>query len=105
EYHKVVSKAVYIATAINENNQREVIGLKIDHVESFEAWQGFLQDLKSRGLQSPKLVISDAHAGLKKAIQREFIGTTWQRCTVHFKRNIIERLPKKEVRQIIVDMK
>ncbi len=105
EHHKVVSKAVYIATAINENNQREVIGLKIDHVESFEAWQGFFQDLKSRGLQSPRLVISDAHAGLKKAIKREFIGTAWQRCTVHFKRNIIDKLPKKEMGHVILDLK
>ncbi|AJO25020.1 hypothetical protein SB48_HM08orf06668 [Heyndrickxia coagulans] len=47
------------------------------------------KQLKSRGLQSPKLVISDAHMGLQKAIQREFIGTAWQRCNVHFKRNII----------------
>ena len=60
--------------------------------------------LKSRGLQSPKLVISDAHLGLQKAIQRDFIGTTWQRCLVHFKRNIIEKLPKKdsvEIRRMI----
>jgi len=74
-------------------------------VESFEAWQGFFQDLKSRGLQAPRLVISDAHAGLKKAIEREFIGTSWQRCTVHFKRNIIDKLPKKEKGKIIVDLK
>ncbi|MEK5441565.1 IS256 family transposase [Fredinandcohnia sp. FSL W7-1320] len=105
EHHRVVSKAVYIATAINEKDQREVIGLKVDHVESFDAWQSFFKDLKSRGLQSPKLVISDAHEGLKKAIQREFIGTSWQRCTVHFKRNIIGDLPKKDMAQVIFDLK
>ncbi|MFS0820612.1 IS256 family transposase [Bacillus sp. 1P02SD] len=105
EHHRVVSKAVYIATAINEKHQREVIGLKVDHVENFDAWQGFFKDLKSRGLQSPKLVISDAHEGLKKAIQREFIGTSWQRCTVHFKRNILGDLPKKNMAQVIFDIK
>ncbi|KHF40127.1 IS256 family transposase [Halalkalibacter okhensis] len=105
EHHKVVSKAVYIMTAMNEAKKREVIGLKIDHVESFESWQSFFQDLKSRGLQSPRLVISDAHAGLKKAIEREFIGTSWQRCTVHFKRNFIEKLPKKDMGQVIADMR
>ncbi|GAE26033.1 hypothetical protein JCM9140_2061 [Halalkalibacter wakoensis JCM 9140] len=105
EHHKVVSKAVYIMTAMNEAKKREVIGLKIDHVESFEAWQGFFKELKARGLQSPKLVISDAHAGLRKAIEREFIGTSWQRCTVHFKRNIIEKLPKKDMAQVIADMR
>lgn len=96
EHQKVVSKAVYIATAITEKNTREILGLSVDHVEDFESWSRFFQHLKSRGLQSPKLVISDAHQGLQKAIQRDFIGTTWQRCTVHFKRNIMEKLPKKD---------
>jgi putative transposase len=84
EHNKVVSKAVYIMTGLNEQKKREIIGLKIDHVESYEGRQGFFKDLKSRGLQSPKLVVSDAHAGLKKVIESEFIGTSWQRCTVHF---------------------
>lgn len=105
EHNKVVSKAVYIMTGLNEKKKREILGLKIDHVESYEAWQGFFKELKSRGLQSPKLVVSDAHAGLKKAIEREFIGTSWQRCTVHFKRNIINKLPKKGMKQIIADMR
>ena len=96
EHHRVVSKAVYIATGIREDNRREILGLSVDHVESFESWTRFLQQLKSRGIQSPKLVISDAHQGLQKAIQREFIGTAWQRCYVHFKRNIIDKLPKKD---------
>lgn len=105
EHNKVVSKAVYIMTAMNEKKQREILGLKIDHIESFEAWKGFFQDLKSRGLQSPKLVVSDAHAGLKKAIEREFIGTSWQRCTVHFKRNIFNKLPKNDVKQVMADIR
>jgi len=96
EHHQVVSKAVYIASAITEENKREILGLSVDHVESYDSWCRFLQHLKSRGIQSPKLVISDAHQGLRKAIQREFLGTSWQRCNVHFKRNIIEKLPKKD---------
>ena len=96
EHNRVVSKAAYIATGITEKNKSEIIGLSIDHEESYESWSRFLQQLKSRGLQSPKLVISDAHKGLQKAIQRDFIGTSWQRCNVHFKRNIIEVLPKKD---------
>lgn len=105
EHNKVVSKAVYIMTAMNEEKKREIIGLKIDHVESYEAWKSFFQELKSRGLQSPKLVISDAHAGLKKAIDREFIGTSWQRCTVHFKRNIFNKLPKKGVKPVMAEIR
>jgi putative transposase len=100
EHNKVVSKAVYIATAITEMNTREILGLSVDHAEDFDSWSRFFQQLKSRGLQSPKLVISDAHLGLQKAIQRDFIGTTWQRCTVHFKRNIIGKLPKKDSAEI-----
>jgi len=100
EHQRVVSKAVYIATAITEKNTREILGLSVDHAESFESWCRFLQQLKSRGLQSPKLVISDAHQGLQNAIQREFIGTAWQRCNVHFKRNITDKLPKKDSSEI-----
>ena len=105
EHNRVVSKAVYIATAINENNGREILGLKVDHVESYDAWQRFFQYLQSRGLQSPKLIISDAHKGLKKAIAEEFVGTTWQRCTVHFKRNIFSQLPKKDMDGVKLGLK
>jgi putative transposase len=104
EHHRVVSKAVYIATAITENKKREILGLSVDHAESYESWSRFIQQLKTRGHQTPKVVISDAHQGLQKAIQREFIGTSWQRCNVHFKRNILEKLPKKgsdEIRMMI----
>jgi putative transposase len=96
EHNKVVSKAVYIATALTDDNKREILGLMVDHVENYDSWCRFFQQLKSRGLQSPKLVISDAHQGLQKAIMREFIGTSWQRCNVHFKRNVYEKLPKKD---------
>ena len=95
EHHRVVSKAVYIALAIDEDGRREILGLKVDHNESFKSWSAFFQSLISRGLQSPKLIVSDAHEGLKKAIQQDFVGTSWQRCNVHFKRNIVEALPKK----------
>ena len=100
EHQRVVSKAIYIATAITEDDKREILGLSVDHVESYESWSRFFQHLKSRGFQSPKLVISDAHQGLQKAIQREFIGTSWQRCNVHFKRNIFDKLPKKDSTEI-----
>lgn len=100
EHNRVVSKAVYIATAIAENNTRQILGLSVDHAESYESWSRFFQQLKLRGLQSPKLMISDAHQGLQKAIQREFIGTAWQRCNVHFKRNILGKLPKKDTAEI-----
>ncbi|WP_164668033.1 IS256 family transposase [Virgibacillus doumboii] len=105
EHHKVVSKAVYIATGLNEGNKREVLGLKVSHEESFEAWQEFLKELIARGLQSPNLIISDAHSGLKRAIQKVFIGTSWQRCTVHFKKNLFDELPKKGMQDVKEEIK
>lgn len=105
ENQRVVSKAVYIATAINSDNQREILGLKVDHTESYEAWGRFFQYLLSRGLQSPKMIISDAHKGLKKVIAEEFLGTTWQRCTVHFKRNLFDQLPKKNMEEVKLSIK
>ncbi|MRX71110.1 IS256 family transposase [Bacillus lacus] len=95
EHQRVVSKAVYIAMGINDQNKREIIGLRVDHSESKASWTKFFDMLKSRGLQSPKMIISDAHEGLKKAIQGSFIGASWQRCTFHFKRNIYDSMPKK----------
>lgn len=105
ENNKVVSKAIYVATGLTKNKQRDILGLRISHEESTEAWKAFFQYLKSRGLQSPKLVISDAHEGLKKAIRTEFVGTSWQRCTVHFKRNLFTKLPKKGMEEVKTDIK
>lgn len=97
EHNRVVPKAVYIATAITEDNRREVLGMKVDHAESYDAWKAFLLHLQSRGVQSPKLFITDAHAGLKKALKEVFVGSVWQRCLVHLKRNIFNALPKKGI--------
>lgn len=105
ENDKVVSKAVYLACGVNEEGFREIIGLQVNHAESTESWSLFFDYLKSRGLQSPKMVISDAHSGLVKSIKQSFLGTAWQRCTVHFQRNIIETLPKKNSQEARQDLK
>jgi transposase-like protein len=96
EDHRIVSKAVYIAIGVNDKNKREIIGFTVDEEESYEAWADFFQSMRRRGLQQPKMIISDAHAGLKKAINEIFLGTTWQRCTFHFLRNITDKMPKKD---------
>jgi putative transposase len=105
ENDKVVSKSVHVACGVNENGHREVIGLKINHLESSESWGAFFDYLKSRGLQSPKLVISDAHSGLVAAIRESFLGTSWQRCTVHFLRNLIDVLPKTGSKEAIQELR
>lgn len=95
EDHRVKSKAVYIALGVNDDNKREIIGFNVSEEESYESWMNFFQDLRKRGLRQPKMIISDAHSGLKKAIRELFVGTAWQRCAFHFLRNITDKMPKK----------
>lgn len=107
ENNHVVSKAVYLAQGVNDDNKREIIGFTISDEESTDSWESFFVEMMNRGLKTPKLIISDAHAGLKTAITKIFIGSTWQRCTVHFLRNITNQLPRKKTateRQMIKDI-
>jgi transposase-like protein len=85
---RVVSKALVVAYAVHETGVREVIGLDIGEVESGAFWLEFLRDLKRRGLQGVQLAISDQHEGLKQAIART-MSCPWQRCTVHFVRDMV----------------
>lgn len=105
EYHKVVSKAVYLAMGVNTEDRREILGFEIADQESKHNWSTFFDSLICRGLQTPELIISDAHEGLKGAIQEKFIGTSWQRCTVHFLRNLMERMPKKNTKEARTHLK
>lgn len=92
--HQVVSKAVVIATGITATGEREVLGLGIGDSESETFWAEFCRSLKRRGLAGVRLVISDAHEGLRAAIRKHFSGASWQRCRVHFARNLLQRVPK-----------
>jgi putative transposase len=89
EHRHVVSKAVVIATGLRADGHREVLGLDVGDSENETFWREFLTDLTDRGLGGVKLVISDAHAGLVKAIGRCFQGAAWQRCRVHAMRNLL----------------
>ena len=84
---RVVSKALVVVYAVADSGNREVIGLDIGEVESEAFWTQFLRGLRVRGLQGLRLVISDHHEGLKTAIAR-VLDAPWQRCTVHFVRNM-----------------
>ncbi|MEB6255984.1 IS256 family transposase [Mammaliicoccus sciuri] len=99
ENNKIVSKGVYIAMGINENRKRDIIGFKISNQESELDWSEFFEDLRMRGLTTPELIISDAHSGLIKSIKSQFIDSSWQRCTFHFLKNIVERFPKKNSKE------
>ncbi|MGV6992393.1 IS256 family transposase, partial [Gordonia amicalis] len=84
----VVSQALVVATGVSIDGTREVLGTAVGDSESFEFWREFLASLKARGLSGVHLVISDAHAGLKAAVAQQFTGSSWQRCRVHFMRNL-----------------
>ena len=92
--HRVVSQAVVVATGVAADGHREVLGFEVGDSEDGAFWTAFLRSLKTRGLSGVQLVISDAHAGLKAAIASVLIGAAWQRCRVHFLRNVLAAVPK-----------
>jgi putative transposase len=92
--HQVVSRAVVIATGVTADGNREVLGVDVGDSEDELFWTTFLRSLKDRGLAGVRLVISDAHAGLKAAAARVLQGAAWQRCRVHLMRNLLATVPK-----------
>jgi putative transposase len=92
--HRIVSQAVVVAVGVAADGRREVLGFDVGDTENEAFWTEFLRSLKTRGLSGVKLVISDAHSGLKKAIGTVFQGASWQRCRVHFMRNVLGAVPK-----------
>jgi transposase-like protein len=91
---RVVSTAVVIAIGVNGDGQREVLGLDVGPSEDGAFWLAFLRSLVARGLSGVQLVSSDAHQGLKGAIAAVIHGAAWQRCRVHFVRNLLGLVPK-----------
>ena len=85
---RVVSVAVIVAVGVNSDGRREVLGMDIGPSEAETFWTTFLRKLARRGLRGVKLVVSDAHEGIKAAVSR-VLATTWQRCRVHFMRNAL----------------
>jgi putative transposase len=87
--HRIISRAVVVATGVTGNGDREVLGVDVGDSEDEVFWTAFLRGLKDRGLSEVRLVVSDAHAGLKASIPRVLAGASWQRCKVHLMRNIL----------------
>jgi putative transposase len=95
EAGRIVNVSVVIATAVNREGRREILGLDIGTSEDHAFWLAFLRSLLARGLSGVELVISDAHQGLKEAIALCFAGASWQRCRTHFMVNLLSRVPKR----------
>lgn len=91
---RVTGQAIVVATGVSADGRREVLGFDVGNSESGTFWTGFLRGLTARGLSGVQLVISDAHTGLKTAIGSILLGAAWQRCRVHFLRNLLDKVPK-----------
>jgi transposase-like protein len=92
--HQIVNMALVIAIGVRETGEREILGLEVGASEEGAFWTSFLRDLVARGLKGVRLVVSDAHLGLQEAISTVLHGATWQRCRVHFMRNVLAHVPK-----------
>lgn len=94
ENGRVVNAVVLVATGVNADGHREVLGVKVATSETKEAWNVFFADLAARGLSGVMLVTSDAHAGLVEAIAANLPGAAWQRCRTHYAANLMSVCPK-----------
>jgi len=91
--HRIVSQAVVMAIGVRETGERALLGFAVGASEEAAFWLSFLRSLVQRGLQGVQLVISDSHEGLKAALSQVLAGATWQRCRVHFMRNVLAHVP------------
>ena len=91
----IQSQAVFVAIGINTDGRRQILGVELSNRESRSSWTAFLTGLKARGLHGVEFIVSDDHAGLKRAVQELLPEAVWQRCYVHFLRNALDYLPRK----------
>lgn len=94
--HRIVSLAMVIAIGVDTEGRRHILGFALGASEESAFWLDFLRSLVERGLKGVQLVISDAHEGLKAAISQVLSGAAWQRCRVHFMRNVLAHVPKRD---------
>jgi len=94
--HKVESHAILIAVGVNIHGKRDILSVEVCNRENETNWSQFFDKLVERNLKGVRLVISDAHSGLVSAVERYFPGCQWQRCQVHFKKNIMDKVRNKD---------
>lgn len=103
--HRIVNMALVIAIGVRETGEREVLGFELGASEEQAFWLDFLRQLVRRGLKGVRLVISDAHQGLKGAIEQVLTGASWQRCRVHLMRNVLAHVPKGDKSMVAAAMR
>ncbi len=103
--HRVCNMAVHVVCGVNLEGKREVLAVEPMYEESEASYTALFNSLKKRGLQNVWLAVSDAHQGLVAAIQKSFVGCSWQRCKVHFIRNILAHVPAKDKESFAAKLK
>jgi putative transposase len=103
--HRVCNMAVHVVCGVNLEGKREVLAVEPMYEESEASYTALFNSLKKRGLQNVWLAVSDAHQGLVAAIQKSFVGCSWQRCKVHFMRNILAHVPAKDKESFAAKLK
>ena len=101
----VVSQAVLVTAGINAAGMREILDWRVANSESEWTWDDVFQTLKARGLYGLEMIVSDAHAGIRAAIDRQFQGIRWQRCQVHFIRELLKKVSWKQFALVARDLK
>lgn len=102
---RYINKALLIATAIREDGYREILSAAVDDSEDESCWENLFEGLKARGLSGVKLVISDGHKGIQKAVEKNFVGASWQMCNVHFMRAVLKNISKKDKKDVAYMLK
>jgi transposase-like protein len=101
----VKSQAVMIIIGISKSGHREILSVELGNSENEYEWSQVFKSLKSRGLKGVEYVVSDNHKGLVKSLKREFQGTSWQRCQVHFIRNFMSKFSRRELKEYLIKLK
>jgi putative transposase len=99
------NKAFFVVAGIRDDGYREILGARLADSEDSLFWEDLFDDLKERGLRGVKLIISDGHKGIQKAVRESFIGSSWQMCHVHLIRQTLKKIPKKKQKEIAEKIK
>jgi len=99
------NKALLIVTGIHENGYREILSAKVEDSEDEPAWVSLFEELERRGLKGVQLVTSDGHKGIQKAVEKSFLGASWQMCNVHFMRAVLKNIPKKDKAEVAYELR
>lgn len=102
--HQIIKMAVHVVCGVKLDGTRDILAIEPMYQESKDSYMTLFDSLKSRGLESTWLVVSDSHKGIIAAVQQSFIGASWQRCKVHFMRNILAHIPAKQNQILIAQL-